>query len=91
MAKQIKYVGTKEDGETAFFHETGGITWMPGDSHPVPEKVAERMLKHPDVFAEDEEQVQNAAPAVAAGAVVAAAKTKPVATKKVARKNAKKA
>lgn len=54
MTKQIKYVGVKEDGETAFFSESGGITWMPGDSHPIADKLAERMLNHPDVFAEDD-------------------------------------
>lgn len=98
MAKQIKYVGVKEDGETAFVHETG-ITWYPGDSHAVPEKVAERMLRHPDVFAEDDEQKpadkKPVAAAVAAGTTVPPAATttavaKPVAAKKTAAKKAAK-
>ncbi|WP_294767245.1 hypothetical protein [uncultured Rhodoferax sp.] len=50
---QIKYVGAKQDGETAFAEKTG-ITWFPGDSHAVDDKVAARMLNHPDVFAVDE-------------------------------------
>ena len=47
---KIYYVGTKPDGETAFSPITG-ITWMPGDSHDIAdEKIAIRMLQHPDVF-----------------------------------------
>lgn len=49
---KIKYVGVKEDGETAFSRETG-ITWFPGASEDVPVALAVKMLKHPDVFAED--------------------------------------
>lgn len=54
MAK-IKYVGLKQDGETAFSRDTG-ITWFQGDSHEVPDGMAKRMLQHPDVFALDDEQ-----------------------------------
>lgn len=56
---KIKYVGVKTDGETAFIGDTG-ITWMPGDSHPVADRItvalATRMLQHPDVFALDDEE-----------------------------------
>lgn len=51
---KIKYVGVKEDGETAFHRETG-ITWMPGSAHEVPDHVAAKMLNHPDVFAKAED------------------------------------
>lgn len=50
---QIKYVGVKQDGETAFIHDTK-ITWFQGDSHEIADAIAARMLKHPDVFAIDE-------------------------------------
>lgn len=51
---KIKYVGLKEDGETAFASAAGIAKWMPGDSFEVanPQMVS-RMLQHPDVFAED--------------------------------------
>ena len=51
---KLKYVGLKQDGETAFSTETN-ITWFPGSVEDVPDAVAERMLKHPDVFAVDDE------------------------------------
>lgn len=57
---KIKYVGVKQDGETAFKSETG-ITWLPGSSEDVPVALAVKMLKHPDVFAED--TAEAAAPA----------------------------
>lgn len=50
---QIKYVGLKTDGETAFSEKTK-ITWMPGDSFTVDAAHAEMMLSHPDVFAIDD-------------------------------------
>jgi hypothetical protein len=53
---KIKYVGVKQDGETAFSSETG-ITWFPGSRETVAPAVAAKMLKHPDVFAEDEAEV----------------------------------
>jgi hypothetical protein len=46
----IAYAGAKQDGETAFFQHTGGITWMPGSVHQVEASLAARMLEHPDVF-----------------------------------------
>lgn len=52
MLKQsynIRYVGTKTEGETAFSPATG-ITWYPGSEHPIPSSIALRMLQHPDVF-----------------------------------------
>lgn len=52
--KQIKYVGVKPDGETAFGSLTGGIVWLPGSSHEIADDVADKMLQHPDVFAVDE-------------------------------------
>jgi hypothetical protein len=45
----IRYVGAKTAGETAFQPATG-ITWFPGDEHPIPAGIAQRMLLHPDVF-----------------------------------------
>ena len=60
---KIKYVGVKEDGETAFSRDTG-ITWFPGTCEDVPAAMAAKMLRHPDVFAEDvAEVVVPAAPA----------------------------
>lgn len=53
--KQIKYVGVKEDGETAFGHMTGGIVWYPGSTHEIKDDIAAKMLQHPDVFAIDEQ------------------------------------
>lgn len=53
---KIKYVGVKQDGETAFSRETG-ITWFPGTCEDVPVAMAAKMLKHPDVFAEDVAEV----------------------------------
>lgn len=52
---QIKYVGAKSDGETAFGELTGGIVWLPGSTHPIDNQVAGRLLQHPDVFARDED------------------------------------
>ena len=48
--KSIAYVGNKPE-ETAFFHDTGGIVWVPDAVHPVADHIAARMLEHPDVFA----------------------------------------
>jgi hypothetical protein len=48
---RIKYVGVKEDGETAFSHQSGVDRWMIGDENEVKDDVAKRMLLHPDVFA----------------------------------------
>jgi hypothetical protein len=53
---KIKYVGAKTDGETAFIHLTG-LTWLPGDSFEVDNKIAPRLLAHPDVFEQDTGQV----------------------------------
>lgn len=50
---KIKYVGVKEDGETAFSRDSGIERWMPGDSFDVPDPVGVKMLQHPDVFARD--------------------------------------
>lgn len=51
---KIKYVGVKEDGETAFASAAGIAKWMPGDSFEIANpQLASRMLQHPDVFAED--------------------------------------
>ena len=75
MAK-IKYVGLKQDGETAFSRETG-ITWFPGDSHEVPEGMAKRMLNHPDVFALDG-SAKVAKPTLQPPAPAAPASTEPV-------------
>ncbi len=51
---QIKYVGTKPRGETAFSHITKMPPWMIGESRDiVDEKLAAQMLKHPDVFVQD--------------------------------------
>jgi hypothetical protein len=52
---KLKYVGLKQDGETAFSHETKIERWFLGDAHDIAdEKLARRMLGHPDVFALDE-------------------------------------
>lgn len=60
---KIKYVGVKEDGETAFARESGIDRWMKGDSHEITNNaVAHKMLQHPDVFARDDRPVK-AAPA----------------------------
>lgn len=85
MAK-IKYVGLKQDGETAFSRETG-ITWFPGVSEEVPDGIAKRMLNHPDVFELDAAQVaakpgkvtlQPMAPAVATTPVPTLPATEPI-------------
>lgn len=49
---KMKYVGVKQDGETALARFTGVERWMPGDVHDItnPAAVA-KMLNHPDVFA----------------------------------------
>lgn len=47
---KIRYVGAKDDGEAAFERETG-IVWFKGDEHDIADnKLAQRMLAHPDVF-----------------------------------------
>lgn len=46
---KLKYVGLK-DSETAFSDVTG-IIWGQGSEHDVSDEIAEKMLKHPDVFA----------------------------------------
>jgi hypothetical protein len=54
MPKTIYYVGLKtreNGGETAFISETQ-IRWFLGDSHPIADNVASRMLAHPDVFSD---------------------------------------
>lgn len=48
---RIKYVGLKEDGETAFASECGIERFMPGTHQVVDDTLAAKMLKHPDVFA----------------------------------------
>ena len=50
---KIKYVGTKEGGETAFSHVSGIALWLAGDVHEIRDDVAKKMLEHPDVFALD--------------------------------------
>jgi hypothetical protein len=57
----LKYVGLKLDGERAFQQETG-IEWFPGSRHEVTAAMAAKMLKHPDVFAEDDEPAKAANP-----------------------------
>jgi hypothetical protein len=63
---KLKYVGVKKDGETAFFHETGGITWLPGTVKTIADRdLAAKMLRHPDVFAlADAEPEADGAPVV---------------------------
>jgi len=52
---KIKYVGLKDDGETAFSKDPGApAIWFKGDSFDVPEATAKRMLQHPDVFELDD-------------------------------------
>jgi hypothetical protein len=62
---KIKYVGVKEDGETAFARDVGIERWMKGDVHEVSEALAAKMLQHPDVFAVDKSAAKKepAAPA----------------------------
>jgi hypothetical protein len=67
---KIKYVGLKTGplGETAFSHDTN-ITWFPGTVKDVPQAIAGRMLRHPDVFAladpfQDEEDGDRSTPIV---------------------------
>lgn len=62
---KLKYVGVKQDGETAFAAETKIACWKAGDSHEIDDVLAGRMLKHPDVFAVDESRAAKA-PAPAA-------------------------
>lgn len=80
---KIKYVGVKEDGETAFAAETGIARWMRGDSHEIPAPLAAKLLKHPDVFAEDgpAKQVKvTSAPAASQPKVNTEANTTPTST-----------
>jgi hypothetical protein len=72
---KIKYVGVKQDGETAFSHLSGIELWLPGDSFEVKDSVAIRMLQHPDVFAVDDSETQPVANAAAPQAVKAPAKS----------------
>jgi hypothetical protein len=58
---KIKYVGVKEDGETAFAQQVGIERWMKGDVHDVPDALAAKMLEHPDVFAHDKAAAKQAA------------------------------
>lgn len=53
---KIKYVGLKTAGEQAFIEDTK-LEWFPGDSHEVSAAHAEKMIKHPDVFALADEPV----------------------------------
>lgn len=56
---KIKYVGVKDDGETAFSGETRIAVWFAGDEHDIAdEALAERMLRHPDVFERADEAKQ---------------------------------
>jgi hypothetical protein len=57
---KIQYVGVKKDGERAFKHDTD-IEWFPGDVHEVDVKVAEQMLRHPDVFVQVDGEAVTAA------------------------------
>src|SRR3990167_1459719 len=69
---KIKYVGLKTDGETAFASEVGIAKWMPGDSVEITNPaVVSRMLKHPDVFAEDTIKATKQ-PAIPVSAVIGA-------------------
>lgn len=75
MTTTIYYVGAKQDGETAFQPATG-ITWFPGDSHAiVDDKLAARMLQHPDVFAREPSGLAKPAPAAPVAAPAAAPAT----------------
>lgn len=47
---KIKYVGLKEDGETAFSNLSGIDRWLIGDVNEVKDDVGKKMLQHPDVF-----------------------------------------
>lgn len=56
---KLKYVGTKEQGSTAFSSESGIPVWVIGDVHDIKDAaLAGRMLKHPDVFALADESEQ---------------------------------
>ena len=56
---KIKYVGLKQDGETAFSYMAGApAIWMQGDTNDVPDNVAKLMLEHPTVFVLDDEPVK---------------------------------
>ena len=64
---KIKYVGLKQDGETAFSRMEGApAIWMQGDSYEVPDNVAKLMLEHPMVFALDDAPVAVVEPVVKA-------------------------
>jgi hypothetical protein len=67
---KIKYVGVKKDGERAFKADTD-IEWFPGDVHDVDSKVAEQMLRHPDVFVQVSGEAVTPAPAPKLNAVAA--------------------
>lgn len=67
---KIKYVGVKKDGERAFKADTE-IEWFPGDVHDVDSKVAEQMLRHPDVFVQVSGEPVKPAPAPQFKAVAA--------------------
>jgi len=48
---KLKYVGTKDDGETAFAFLTKIPVWMPGDANEIADPdLVNRMLQHPDVW-----------------------------------------
>lgn len=94
---KLKYVGLKEDGETAFHERTGIPRWMPGDAHNITEAaLVARMLQHPDVFAlVTEEDAPAASVSLSAGRaaskpakVDAATSTNPIAPTTVANPDA---
>ena len=62
--RRIKYVGTKEGGETAYSTLTGIARWMIGDVLDVDAKHVGQLLQHPDVFAlADEPEAPTPVPA----------------------------
>lgn len=95
---QIKYIGKKEHGHTTFTRLTG-ITWYPGDVHPVKDEHARVLLRHPDAFEVVPDTAGKTAPPEASTVTLApgaqvAAKVTPAAKKAATtapRKNAKKA
>lgn len=71
---KIKYVGVKQDGETAF-SPTTGITWFPGMVEEVASAIAVKMIQHPDVFERVEDGAAPTAPAALTPVAAAIAKT----------------
>ena len=71
---QIRYVGTK--AKCTAFKDKTGITWAPDAVHEIADaKLAERMLRHADVFAPAGEQSGDALDGLEDTAVRELAKT----------------